>query len=222
MTAILKDASVRLRDKPFRADPGNIDPAGIACDLLENDPLLVALNAMAPHATECALEMLDDALLALERLDLFDHRGRLVERPRLFGRIVKCIFAAVDGRCVVEVTSTVKRRKGLDAPAHIVLIGGVRLTDCDNETPELAEPMQDANKYIDSNRFAVGFQSVRDDDTADGNPYYDCDCHAFAFKHAHEPYCKHIIAACIAIALNLASVKVVSDEELIHIARPSR
>lgn len=222
LAALLQEGSARLVARPFGANPDEFDANRIAKELLGNDPLVFSMYALAPHATEFALEILDDALLALERADFFNEEGKALKRPRIFGRVVKCFIAATDGRCLIKVCSAPRIGRGARASEHVVLVSGVHLMQ---QTEKSLEPAVIPNKIGSAGIFgnddmALCFWSTESDDTANGNPYFDCDCVAFAFKHAGEPYCKHILAAGLVIALNLASIKMIPDEEFIKLAKP--
>lgn len=207
LSLLLQRVSSSARARAPPEFDGALSPAAAAHRVLLSDVGgVAALSALAPRAADGAVALLDGAAACVPRADLFDDDARPRERPRLLGRAVAVVFAETDGRCVVRVRSTgpVSRQSG-SAPGHIVLISGVCLE-------------QDPTAAPGEMLLCIGPSD--DDDAAGGRPYYHCTCRAFEFKHAGEVFCKHIFAAGVAIATNLAAYSFTSDENVVAMLAP--
>lgn len=161
---------------------------------------LAALAALAPHAADAALALLDQALRDLPRAALFDDAAVPCAHPRLLGRAVRVVFAESDGRSLVRVRSS---SRGSGESRHLVLIGGVKRTG-GNGDPACGERL-------------LSIDTCAEDDANDGMPYFYCSCPAFEYKYSGEFICKHIVAAGMAIACNLADSSTVSDDDFIEL-----
>jgi hypothetical protein len=233
LASLLRAASARLRAATLPAASEAGSPADVARDLLGRDALLPALHALAPAATTAALALLDAALRASRRADLFDDAGAPLARPRLFRDVVHVCRTAHDHRCLVKVQSSssaaaaARGRAWPSAPQHIVLLSGARVDvrrnvvyfeDDDNEDSECDGGYGDNGGYVNGDNHADG-----DADDTEDLPvhYFRCDCRAFEFKHGGDRHCKHIVSAGIAIASDMASYSILSDGDFVALLTPT-
>lgn len=201
LSLLLQRMSTCARARPVREFDESLSTAAVGQSiLLSHVEDISALSALAPRAAEGAVSLLDNALSRSSRADLFDDSAQRRARPRLLAQAVSVVFAEPDGRCLVKVRSSgPASRQGGGTPDHIVLISGVHL-ERDAEAPDNS---------------VLCIESSDGDDAAGGRPYFNCTCRAFEYKHAGEVFCKHVFAAGIAIASNLASYKFTPDEEVV-------
>jgi hypothetical protein len=197
----------RGRDRP-PFDP-SLSPTTVAQrSLLADRDDIAALSALAPRAAEAAFALLDGALRSTSRADLFDDDARPRTRPRLLGHVISVVFAQGDGRCLVKVRSGAAGRCSASTPDHIVLLSGVNV----EYEGGASGGDDDATLY---------FGVADGDDAAGGRPYSHCTCRAFEYKHAGETFCKHVLAAGVAIASNLASFSAVESGEFVALLSSS-
>jgi SWIM zinc finger len=193
-----------------RTSTGNVtadEPSGqlvaFVHERLNANDLLLRMHALVPRATQGALAMFDHILQTSSRADMFGDTGQRLANPRVLGRVVHCIFARDDGRCIVQVGSSTGLASGASSLVdhrkdHVVIISGICVS-------------------TGSDAF---FYFSRDGDAERDHPempYTSCDCRSFQFSSGNEFHCKHIVAAGLAVAANLASYSTVCDDDFIRI-----
>jgi hypothetical protein len=226
LASLLRAASARLRAATLPAASEAGSPADVARDLLGRDALLPALHALA---------LLDAALRAARRADLFDDAGAPLARPRLFRDVVHVCRTAHDRRCLVKVQSSssaaaaARGRAWPSAPQHIVLLSGARVDVRRNVVYFEDDDDEDSDRdggYGDNGSCSNGDDDDDDvdaDDDTEDLPvhYFRCDCRAFEFKHGGDRHCKHIVSAGIAIASDMASYSILSDGDFVALLTPT-
>ncbi len=205
LSALLRRISRRLGTLPVPVvGPSDSGATFGQRALILDDEELISLSAVAPHATNAALALLDAALARTPLDELFDDAGEPRANPRPLRGIVTVFFAEHDGRALMKVRSVGARGKVSSSAPHLVLISGLHLT---------------GNAEDSVRRLSIG--SAADDDAAGGEPYFLCSCRAYEYKHAGEYHCKHVIAGALAAAANLVGVSIVSDAEFVGLLTTS-
>jgi hypothetical protein len=204
------DSNTSSSDRPVDVP---VQPAQLARERLQARGLLVAMHALSPRATDGALALFDDALQSATRADLFDDEGRPLANPRLLGGVVHCVFARDDGRCLLRVRSSAAVVGGSSSRAdraadHMVLISGICL-------PSVPEASFTFSRGDEPGTYAREVHFLDEEEI----PYFSCDCRSFQFTIGNEVHCKHIIAAGLAVASNLATFTTVSDQHFIEMLK---
>jgi hypothetical protein len=202
LSLLFQQMSTRARQRdPLEFDE-TLATASVAQRILSPDvETISALSTLSPKAAAGALSLLDTALAKSCRADLFDDDARPRTRPRLLGQSVSVVFAETDRRCVVKVRSSGPvGRQAETALDHIVLFGGIYVERV---------PSDRDGEYL----LCIGPSDS--DDAAGGRPYFYCTCRAFEFKLPGEAFCKHVFAAGVAVASNLAAYSFVPDDDVV-------
>jgi hypothetical protein len=220
LASVLLSASTRLRARSSRSIPDESSPEHVALQLLADDECLTALHALVPAATSGALALLDGALRAARRADLFNDEGTRLDRPRLFGNAIRVFRTEGDCRCLVKVQSSssaaasARGRGPSPLPDHIVLLSSARVCVGENLIYFVDEEAEERDDNKDDRNNAIA-DGKRKADIELPAHYFQCDCRAFEFKHSGEQHCKHIIAAGIAIATNMAQFYIIPTEDFV-------